>query len=348
MAHIYIYSPSSTVRDKAAFRRGVKRLSALGHSVEIDEAALAKHMRFAGDDSTRIAAIHRAAASGADIAMISRGGYGLTRILPEIKLKTIAKSIEQGTRWVGLSDFCALQSALLAQSGAVTWAGPSICDDFDSRYAGAEAAATEPDDIMQDCFEDLVQGRGEGSGWRMPLDKRRVVAPNKAAKNDAKTHTAKTHNAIKNIASCAISTGSTSQFTAKNATLWGGNLCVLTALLGTPYLKPIDKGILFFEDVGEHPYRIERMLTTWLHAGILQKQKAIVLGQFTGYQLFKGYDSGYTMDTVVERLRSLIKVPIFTGLPFGHVPTKVCLPVGAKISLHVEGRDALILWGDAV
>ena len=76
--------------------------------------------------------------------------------------------------------------------------------------------------------------------------------------------------------------------------------------------------------------------------------RSIVLGQFTGYQLFKGYDSGYTMDTVVERLRSLIKVPIFTGLPFGHVPTKVCLPVGAKVSLHVDGRDALILWGDAV
>ena len=61
MSHIYIYSPSSAVRDKAAFRRGVKRLQQLGHEVEIDEAALASHMRFAGDDSTRIAAVTRAA-----------------------------------------------------------------------------------------------------------------------------------------------------------------------------------------------------------------------------------------------------------------------------------------------
>jgi muramoyltetrapeptide carboxypeptidase len=53
MSHIYIYSPSSAVRDKAAFRRGVKRLQQLGHEVEIDEAALASHMRFAGDDATR-------------------------------------------------------------------------------------------------------------------------------------------------------------------------------------------------------------------------------------------------------------------------------------------------------
>ncbi|MCB1987329.1 MAG: LD-carboxypeptidase, partial [Burkholderiaceae bacterium] len=80
--HIYIYSPSSAVRDKAAFRRGVKRLQALGHEVEIDPDALATHTRFAGDDATRLAAIHRAAASGADVALISRGGYGLTRILP--------------------------------------------------------------------------------------------------------------------------------------------------------------------------------------------------------------------------------------------------------------------------
>ena len=54
MAHIYIFSPSSAVRDKAAFRRGVKRLQAQGHQVEVDEAALASHMRFAGDDATRI------------------------------------------------------------------------------------------------------------------------------------------------------------------------------------------------------------------------------------------------------------------------------------------------------
>ena len=65
MAHIYVFSPSSAVRDKAAFRRGIQRLKALGHDVEIDEAALSSQMRFAGDDATRIAAVGRAAASGA-------------------------------------------------------------------------------------------------------------------------------------------------------------------------------------------------------------------------------------------------------------------------------------------
>ena len=108
MSHIYIYSPSSAVRDKAAFRRGVKRLQHLGHEVEIDEAALSSHMRFAGDDATRIAAIGRAAASGANVALISRGGYGLTRLLPELPYKRLAKAIGKGTQFVGLSDFTAL------------------------------------------------------------------------------------------------------------------------------------------------------------------------------------------------------------------------------------------------
>ena len=78
---IYIYSPSGAVRDKAAFNRGVKRLQLLGHDVEVDPDALTSFQRFAGDDATRLASIHRAAASGAYIAMIARGGYGLTRIL---------------------------------------------------------------------------------------------------------------------------------------------------------------------------------------------------------------------------------------------------------------------------
>jgi muramoyltetrapeptide carboxypeptidase len=332
MAHIYIYSPSTAVRDKAAFRRGLKRLKTLGHEVEVDEAALASHTRFAGDDATRLAAIHRAAASGADVAMISRGGYGITRILPGINTKAIAKSIERGTQWVGYSDFAALQAAVQTKTSAITWAGPALGGDFGcSDHGNAEvAAAAQPDDIMEACFDDLVQGIGEGAGWRMPKE----PAP-KAAQP-----------ATNSIAARAIKPWADSPLSINNATLWGGNLCVMTALLGTPYLPKVDKGVLFFEDIAEHPYRIERMLTTWLHAGILQRQRAIVLGQFTHFKLVASYEKGYKLQTVVDWLRTQTKVPVLTGLPFGHVPTKVCLPVGAKISLNTEGRDALMFWGD--
>lgn len=315
--HIYIYSPSSAVRDKASFRRGIKRLKALGHKVEVDEAALAKHQRFAGDDATRLMAIHRAAASGADVALISRGGYGLTRILASIDYRLLAKAAGRGMKFVGLSDFTALQMALLARTGAVTWAGPALGEDF-----GVEG---EPDDIMQACFDDLLAGQGEGCGWRQP----------KAAFRDAPNL----------VAAGAYKPDATGTFGIKNAVLWGGNLAVLSALVGTPWLPPVKGGLLFVEDVGEHPYRVERMLTQLLHAGVLARQKAIILGQFSSYKLVPGYDSGFDLAAVAARLRTQVKAPVLMGLPFGHVATKVLLPVGAKATLAVEGRDVYLVWG---
>jgi muramoyltetrapeptide carboxypeptidase len=297
---IYIYSPSSAVRNKAAVRRGIARLKALGHEVELDPAVFDTHMRFAGDDETRLAAIGRAAASGADVAIITRGGYGLTRLLPQLPYKAIAKAIDRGMQFVGLSDFTAFQNAVLAETGRVTWAGPAVGEDF-----GVEA---EPDDIMQACFEDLVSGQGEGAGWQLP-----------AAESQERALQVK-------------------------GVLWGGNLAIVAALAGTPWMPKLKGGILFLEDVHEHPYRIERMLTQLLYAGVLQKQKAIVLGHFTNW-LPVPHDKGFKLKTVLAWLRTQVKVPVLTGLPFGHVSTKVCLPVGAKVTLAAEGRDAFLLWG---
>ena len=70
------------MRDKQSFKRGLSRLKKLGHAVEVDADALTSSTRFAGDDATRLAAIHRAASSGADVALISRGGYGFSRDWP--------------------------------------------------------------------------------------------------------------------------------------------------------------------------------------------------------------------------------------------------------------------------
>ncbi|MCX8520688.1 MAG: LD-carboxypeptidase [Rhodoferax sp.] len=297
--HIYIYSPSGAVRDKAAFRRGIKRLQYLGHAVEVDPDALKSHTRFAGDDDTRLAAIARAAASGADVALISRGGYGLTRILERIPYKAVANAVEQGTQFVGISDFTAFQLALLTKTGAISWAGPALVEGF--------GALPEPDDIMEDCFNDLLLGQGEGAGWRLP--------PLEAM-----------------------------QWNAQNATLWGGNLAVLVALLGTPYFPNIKGGVLFLEDVSEPPYRVERMLSQLLHSGVLAHQKAVVMGQFTEYRLTP-HDKGFKLASVFGWLRSQLKIPVLSNLPFGHVPTKVLLPVGAKVDMVVEGRDALMAWG---
>lgn len=306
---VYIYSPSGAVRDKAAFKRGVRRLKELGYEVSVDQDALASSTRFAGTDEARLAAISRAAASGADVALISRGGYGLTRILDRIPYAEVARAIDSGTRFVGISDFTAFQAALYASTGHSSWAGPALCEGF-----GVEGV---PDDIMEDCFNDLVVGQGEGTGWRQD----------------------------KNGESNFGALGSAEGALASDAVVWGGNLSVLTSLMGTPYFPAIEGGILFLEDISEHPYRIERMLTHLLWAGVLQRQQAVLLGQFTGYQL-SSHDRGFKMASVVEWLRSKVNVPILTNLPYGHVQTKVLLPFGAKADLAVSGKDAMLFWGD--
>ncbi len=307
MSSIYIYSPSGVVRDRRTLRRAVRRLQALGYETVLDEAALQKHWRFAGDDQTRLAAVARAAASGADVALITRGGYGISRLLPHLPYKALARAAERGTRFVGFSDFTALQLALLQQKGAVTWAGPALCEGF--------GALEGVDEVMQACFEDVACGVAEGTGWKLPMA-------------DCKAYGARLQGTL-----------------AQDALLWGGNLCMVCSLLGTPWWPQLDGGVLFLEDVGEAPYRVERMLAQLLHAGTLAHQQAVVLGQFSGWHAAP-YDKEYSLAKVVAWLRRQIKdVPVLTGLPFGHVPTKVLLPVGARVTLEVQGREVLLLWG---
>ena len=86
------------------------------------------------------------------------------------------------------------------------------------------------------------------------------------------------------------------------------------------------------------------MLTQLLHAGVLARQKAIMLGQFTNYSLAPN-DKGFQLRTVLQWLHRQVKVPIWTNLPMGHIPTKVLLPFGAPVDLLVDGRDALLYWG---
>jgi muramoyltetrapeptide carboxypeptidase len=306
MSDLYIYSPSGAVRDRLAFKRGVQFLKTHGHQVTVDPSALASSTRFAGTDEERLAAIERASKSGALASLISRGGYGLTRLLADLPYKAIAKSIDQGMAWVGYSDFTALQLAVLARTGRITWAGPSLIDSF--------GAADGVDDITFDCFNDLLAEQGEGTGWRMGVAASKALASRKPG------------------------------VWARDAQLWGGNLSVLCSLMGSKYFPDVSGGVLFLEDVGEHPYRVERMLTQLLHAGVLARQKAIVLGQFTEFKL-TSHDHGFGMLAVVDWLRAQLKVPVLTDLPFGHVATRVCLPVGAKVDLLVEGRDVMLVWG---
>jgi muramoyltetrapeptide carboxypeptidase len=299
MSSLTLFTPAGVLARAAPLRRAARRLAGHGFDVRIDEAALARHQRFAGDDATRLACLHRVAAEAPDVALATRGGYGLTRLLDAIDWALIARSVERGTHWVGQSDVTALQLGLLAHAAGVTWAGPLACDDF-----GGEAV----DEVTEGCFLEAVRGELEAVGFRTEegFDGLHV-----------------------------------------RGTLWGGNLCLVSALLGTrhwPKARVTRGGILFLEDVNEHPYRIERSLLQLHQAGVLDAQKAVVLGAFSGWRK-SPLDRGYSLKTAIAQVRAATRTPILTGLPFGHVPTKVTLPVGARVELAVDGRNALVAWG---
>lgn len=127
--------------------------------------------------------------------------------------------------------------------------------------------------------------------------------------------------------------------------LIGGNLSVLCASLGTPYAPSFAGRILFLEDVGERPYRLDRMLTHLWNAGILAQVAGVAIGVNADCEEPKEPPAKEyrqtAADVIAERLSSL-SVPVVTGLPFGHVELNATLPVGAQALLDGDNGDLII------
>ncbi len=132
--------------------------------------------------------------------------------------------------------------------------------------------------------------------------------------------------------------------------LWGGNLALTCALVGTPYFPtPAQRrgSVAFFEDVNEPAYKVERMLLQLLQAGVLDRCKAVLLGAFDPVPP-QANDNGFTLAHAVDTLRQRLPVPVITGLPFGHVARKLTLPIGAQVRLRVAGEQAALGWSDVL
>ena len=127
---------------------------------------------------------------------------------------------------------------------------------------------------------------------------------------------------------------------AAEGPLLGGNLALLAALAGTPHAPPIDGAILFLEDVGEAPYRVDRMLTTLREAGWLARVAAIALGGFTSCN---PRDDGVTVEEVLADRLGDLGVPVVSGVPAGHGRENLALPLGAPVRLDAtEGTLAFL------
>lgn len=288
-----VVAPSGFAESYDRVNIGLTRLYNAGFTVTNQQAGSRRYQRFAGTDAERINDFQEVATGRVKtpkVLMGLRGGYGAARLLPSIDFASLgARMRERGTLFVGFSDVCAVQLALLAKGNMMSFAGPMVYSEF---------GKPDPSVFTMDSF---IRG---------------------------------TTNATNTIDVATIQRSDVNV----EGTLWGGNLSVLASLAGTPYMPDIDGGILFIEDVGEQPYRIERMLNTLYLAGVLQKQRAIIFGDFRMGSIRDIYDSSYDFSAVINQISRVARVPVLSGFPFGHITNKATFPLGAHAKVRSSGN----------
>lgn len=123
-------------------------------------------------------------------------------------------------------------------------------------------------------------------------------------------------------------------------TLLGGNLAVLCSLVGTPWLPDFRGAVLFLEDVGESVYRIDRMLLQLREAGILRGLAGVLLGGFTA---IPEDQPDRELPEVLNEYLLPLEIPVLTGIPFGHFPEKITLPLGSRVRIDTQKRSVTVL-----
>ena len=276
-------------------QRGISRLEALGYRCIVADDALGAHEYFSATDETRLASFNKLVANpDVDVMMMTRGGYGISRIVHRIDWPAVAKS---GKILCGFSDFTAINLAAIAKGNYVTLAGAGVATDFgDESYQGQVA---DDHAFMEQHLWPIL--RGESVSLTVDVDHQ-----------------------------CAAQTLS--------GPIWGSNLSSVSDLIGTPFVPDIAGGIFFLEEIGERPYATERMIWQLFHAGILQKQRAILLGDFNDCEPAPNRFP-YAMSHVITTLRRMVDCPVLTNFPFGHIARKLTIPFGADASLTIaDGR----------
>jgi len=125
------------------------------------------------------------------------------------------------------------------------------------------------------------------------------------------------------------------------ARLFGGNLTVFSSMMGTPFMPTLKNAALFFEDIDEKPYRIDRYLAQLRASGVIESASAIMLGQFSGCEPDPGVPSLST-DEIFEDYFGKLEVPVVMNLPSGHIPRQWTLPFGASYAIKASNGKARI------
>lgn len=125
--------------------------------------------------------------------------------------------------------------------------------------------------------------------------------------------------------------------------LLGGNLTILSTLMGTGWLPDLKGAVLFLEDVNEAEYRVDRMFQQLKLAGLLDRLAGIIFGQCTGCASTEPDYSGFTLDQLIDHYLGPLGIPAVTGFDTGHVANQLSLPSGARVELDGDARTVRVL-----
>ena len=289
---VAVVSPAGPTRPDR-LEAGVEVLESWGLRVRVEPAREASESWLAGDDAHR-AATFAGAWADPDVAAVwtSRGGFGTQRMLDLVDWDTLARTTPK--LLVGFSDVTALHQAVATRWGLATVHGPGVAALAD----GAPEAVEQARALVMDGGPLTLHG------------------------TPAHSHPATT--------APTTSAPDTNAPATAEGTVTGGNLAVLASCVGTPLVRPAAHGIALLEDVGEAPYRLDRLITQLLRSGWFDDVRGVALGDFT-----RCGAPGEADSLLLDRLAPL-GVPIVTGLPVGHVPGNRALPLGVHARLDAR------------
>ena len=203
---------------------------------------------------------------------------------------------------LGYSDITALHCALHSQTGLISFHGPNGSGSWNSFHANQ--------------FQQLF------------FDQKLLSFKNEVTKGDD-----------------LVAKGNRIQTLTKGTVegkILGGNLTVLTALSGSIYYPDFQDSILFIEDIGEDPYRIDRMMSTLKLNGTLGKIKGFVFGQCSDCKPGSGYGA-FTVDQIMDQYIIPLNIPAYIGAMIGHIPKQFIIPVGARVRLNADQGSITLL-----
>ncbi|MCB9306317.1 MAG: LD-carboxypeptidase [Lewinellaceae bacterium] len=298
-ATVALIAPASPFSDEK-LERARNNIAGMGFVLREGDNLHARYGYLAGTDAQRLDDLHAAFRDpGIDAIWCIRGGYGCSRLLPQIDYKLIELNPKP---LIGYSDITALHLAVQQRTGLITFHGPVAAAEFpDDTLRHFQAVLTDP---QAEYRLQIPAGDAE-----LPHEMFRpyVIHPGKA-----------------------------------RGTITGGNLSLLAALIGTDFEPSFRGKLVFIEDVGEQPYRIDRMLTQMLQATDLAKAAGIALGVFAGCEAKDDSPSLSLRETLEDRLSGL-GIPVVYGIPFGHVEHQATLPYGIKAELDADAGTLTLL-----